>query len=130
MLSKNAEAVIEQGNALLPAVRSQSSYDLQEKASSLLLIVAKLAQERRVHEGLLLRASSVEKATYAQVFSGSTVKTVSEKQLQTEADEDVLKRHEEAGVIKNDIAYLTTMIDIYKNGHILYRNVMKDENQV
>ncbi len=130
MLSKNAEAVISQGNVLLPATRSASSYDLQEKASTLLLIVAKLAQERRSLEGLLLRASSVEKATYAKKFNTATAKAVSERQLLADTDEEVLQRHEEAGDIKKDIAYVSAMIDVFNNGHILYRNVMKDEGRV
>lgn len=129
-LSENAQSVINQGNELLPAKRASSSYDLQEKAATLLLITAKLAQERRVLEGLLLRASSVEKAIFAQTFSASTVKTVAEKQLQTEADFDVLLKHEETGDIKKDIAYVSAMVDIFTNGHILYRNIMKEENKV
>lgn len=129
-LSENAQKVIEEGNALLPAKRASSSYDLQEKAATLLLITAKLAQERRVLEGLLLRASSVEKATYAQVFNMATAKAVSERQLKADTDSSVLERKEEAGDIKKDIAYVSTMIDIFTNGHILYRNVMKDENKV
>jgi hypothetical protein len=129
-LSDNAQSVIEEGNALLPARRSSSSFDLQEKASTLLLITAKLAQERRVLEGLLLRASSVEKATYAQVFNAATAKAVSERQLKADTDSSVLERKEEAGDIKKDIAYVSAMIDIFTNGHILYRNVMKDENKV
>jgi hypothetical protein len=129
-LSSNAESVINQGNELLPARRSSSSFDLQEKASTLLLITAKLAQERRVLEGLLLRASSVEKATYAQVFNAATAKAVSERQLNADTDSSVLARKEEAGDIKKDIAYVSAMIDIFTNGHILYRNVMKDENKV
>ena len=129
-LSDNAQSVIEEGNALLPARRSSSSYDLQEKAATLLLITAKLAQERRVLEGLLLRASSVEKATYAQVFNAATAKAVSERQLKADTDSSVLERKEEAGDIKKDIAYVSAMIDIFTNGHILYRNVMKDENKV
>jgi hypothetical protein len=129
-LSENAQKVIDQGQELLPAKRSCSSYDLQEKAATLLLITAKLAQERRVLEGLLLRASSVEKATFAQKFSASTVKTVSEKQLQTEADTDVLQRHEETGDIKRDISYVSAMVDIFTNAHIMYRNIMKEENKV
>jgi hypothetical protein len=129
-LSENAQSVIEQGTDLLPAKRSASSYDLQEKASMLLLITAKLAQERRVLEGLILRASSVEKATYAQVFNAATAKAVSERQLKADTDEAVLERKEETGDIKKDIAYVSTMIDIFTNGHIMYRNIMKEENKV
>lgn len=129
-LSENAQSVIEQGQALLPAKRAASSYDLQEKAATLLLVTAKLAQERRVLEGLLLRAASVEKATYAQVFNTATAKAVSERQLKADTDSGVLLRHEETGDIKRDIAYVSAMIDIFSNGHVLYRTIMREEGKV
>jgi len=129
MLSKNAQAVIEQGNSLLPAKRVTDPFDLQEKSATLLLITAKLAMERRILEGLLLRAVSVEKATYAQSFDSIAVKTVGEKQLKTDAHVDVLKTKEETGDIKADVAYLTTMIDIFKNAHLLYRQNLKSFNE-
>lgn len=128
-LSDNAKSVINQGNELLPAKRSSTADELQEKASMLLLIVAKLAHERRALEGLFLRATSVEKAMYAQSYNVATGKTAQDKKVNTDADKDVLQAEEEAGGLKADISYVNTMVDVFKNGHVLYRQSMKDENQ-
>lgn len=129
MLSKNAQSVVEQGNALIPANKNANPYELQEKAATLLLIVAKLASERRSLESQLLRATSVEKAVYAQAYNNTTHKTAQDKKVNTDADKDVLQSEEEAGELKGDIAYVTTMIQVYNNAHLLYRQNLKSLNE-
>lgn len=129
MLSKNAQSVIEQGNALIPSNRNANPYELQEKAGTLLLIVAKLASERRRLEGELLRATSVEKAVYAQSYNSATGKTAQDKKVNTDADKDVLQSEIEAGELKGDVAYVSTMIQVYNNAHLLYRQNLKALNE-
>lgn len=129
MLSKNAQSVIEQGNALIPAAKNANPYELQEKAATLLLIVAKLAHERRALESQLLRSTSVEKAMYAQSYNGASGKTVKDKEVNTDANKDVLQSKEEAGELKGDIAYVSTMIQVYNNAHLLYRQNLKSLNE-
>lgn len=128
-ISKNAQSVIEQGNELIPSNRNSNPHELQDKASMLLLIVAKLAQERRMLEGQLLRATSVEKAVYAQSYNSATGKTAQDKKVNTDADRDVLQAEEEAGELKGDVTYITTMIQVYNNAHLLYRQNLKSLNE-
>jgi hypothetical protein len=127
MLSENARKVIEKGNDLLPSKSGASVHELQEKAATFLLTVAKLAQERRILEQALLKAQSIEKATYAQMFFQATAKTVAEKGTMTDADPNVLKTVEDVGNLKSAITYVVTSIDIFKNAHLLYRQSLRQE---
>lgn len=127
MLSKNAASVIEKANEMLPSLPGASLLDLQEKASQFLLTVAKLAQERRTLEQALLKAQSIEKATYAHVLFKTEAKTVKEKEIIADADPNVLQANEASGELKSDITYVATCIDIFKNGHLLYRQSLRSE---
>lgn len=127
MLSENALSIIEQGNALLPARQGDSSFTLEEKAAKLLLMMVKLASERRRLEHKLSKASSVEKAIFAKQLFSATVKTVQEKHAQAESSTEFTEAKEETNNLKADITYVSTCIDIYKNAHLLFRQKLRQE---
>jgi len=127
MLSKNATSVIEKANELLPSTAGVPVQELFDKAATFLLTVAKLASERRTLEQALLRAQSIEKATYASSLFKAEAKTIKEKEIITDADNDVLHAVEAVAEIKADITYVATCIDIFKNGHLLYRQSLRSE---
>lgn len=129
MISKNAVAVIEEANKILPARANDTAFNLSEKASKLLLVTAKLAHERRTCEHALLRASSVEKAEYAKAFSEAEAKTAKEREIKADASEKVLEAKEFVAELKSDITYITTHIDIYRNAHLLYRQELRQEKE-
>ena len=128
MISDNARSVIDDANTMLPSKRREDSTAVEEKAALLLLIQAKLAQERRVLEQALLKAVSLEKAEFASAFSSCMAKTVGEKSILTDAEPTVLVAKENVSEAKSDIAYLSACMDIYKNAHLLYRQMLRNED--
>lgn len=127
MLSKNAESVIEKGNELLPSKPGVPPQELFDKSATFLLTVAKLAHERRTLDQALLKAQSVEKATYAKALFRAEAKTVKEKEVLADADSAVIQSTEEVAELKSDITYVATCIDIFKNAHLLYRQSLRQE---
>lgn len=123
------EDLINRGMELLRHKRTTDTFELETKASSLLQITAELAQVRHTLEQALIKARSVERASAARSMFGTSEKTVTEKKLRAETDVEYTAAREDLEEIENNITYIRGMMDIFKDGHIFYRQILRLDNQ-
>lgn len=128
MDEETLQSVIEEGLAILASKRSLSPLQLSEKASRLLILAAKLAQFRNGLELELSKFLSLERVTYASVMSGVDKNAkVTEKKALIEADPSYIKSRELLEETQSSITYIKTMLDVLNNGHVLLRQLMKED---
>lgn len=113
--------------ALLPVAKSISYTEAERRAGEFLHIRAKIADWRHVFSEEKIRLLSLQTAVYAEEMSKGTSKTVTENKLVAEASAAYTKAREDLERIENDMAYLKTYDDIFKDSHIFYRQAAKGE---
>jgi hypothetical protein len=129
MDEETLQSVIEEGLAIISSKRGLSPLQLSEKAGKLLIIVAKLAQFRNYLEQELTKHSSLERVTYAQVMSQADKSAkVTEKKVLIESDSTYISSREKMEEIQSSITYVKTMIDVMNNGHVLFRQLMREDS--
>lgn len=126
MIAEDVEEVINKGLELLDHKKGMSTFDLETKASTLLVLTANLSAVKFELEQQKVKALSTERASSARSMSKSTGKTVTEKKLEAETDPEYVNSREELETLENEISYIKAMIDVFNNGHIFYRHVMKE----
>jgi len=119
--------LINRGMELLEHKRTTDTFQLETKASSLLQITAELAQVRHGLEQALIKARSVERASAAKSMFGTNEKTVTEKKLRAETDVEYTAAREDLEDIENNITYIKSMMEIFRDGHIFYRRLIKED---
>lgn len=126
MISEEVQVLIEEGLAALSRDKGLSPMDMEIRASSLLLCVASLAQYRNALEHGLVKSNSISTGAFASaIHTQDKGKNITEKKLLAESDPTYVSSREKAEETESDITYLKTMIDVFKDGHIMWRQFCK-----
>jgi hypothetical protein len=126
MVNEEVRKIIDTGLVLLDRTTASSQRDMEVRASSLLMIVAELSQERHELENEKIKASSTERGTFANAVHKAEGKNVTEKKLWAEAKPEYVQAKEALSAVDNDVAYLKAMIDVFMNGHVMWRQFSKE----
>lgn len=122
------EKLCEKGLEFLQHKRGIDTFELENKAAQLLTINAELSQTRLQLEYNLIKARSIERAEAARSMANSQGKTVTEKKLEFETDPPYVIAREALEKAEAEVSYIRTMYEIFTNGHIFFRNLLKDSN--
>lgn len=129
MLSEEVQDLIENGLAAITRDKGLSPMDMEIRASSLLLCVASLAQYRNGLEHGLVKSNSISTGAFAKaIHTQEKGKNITEKKLLAESDPTYVTSRESAEETESDITYLKTMIEVFKDGHIMWRGFCRNSD--
>lgn len=105
---------------------SKSLTEAPERATAFLIMVAILADEERATKEDKIRISTLVSASYAQAFARSPAKQVTEKKAEAENDATYSEMRESLEQCDAKISWLKTYIEIFNNGHLVYRQFSRE----
>ncbi len=123
------EKYIQAHLALLPESSIFTGPDATIRAASLLKAVAFLSAFRRNLMDNKVRGTTINTTIYNKVYSETKFPEkigVNEKKAQVEANPEYLKNSEEIEILENNIKYISSIIEVMNNGHLLLRQMAKD----
>ena len=80
-----------------------------------------LADHLKVLEDTKVKASTIEKATYAQVLLGASGKKVTEVKIIAQGDPAYSASRESVELIDAELNWTKKHFDIFNNAHIMFR---------
>lgn len=98
----------------------------RERSAKFLVIQALLSSHLKVLQDVKVKASTEEKATYAQAILSAGGKNVTENKIVAEADPQYSKTRETMELIDSEINWVKQHFDIFNNAHIMFRQYSKE----
>lgn len=95
--------------------------DSRNRAAKFLVIQCFLADHIKVLEDTKVKASTIEKATYAQVLLGASGKKVTEVKIIAQGDPQYAASRESVELIDAELNWTKKHFDIFNNAHIMFR---------
>lgn len=112
---------------LLNADNVISDREAQFRAGRFLEAQFHLSRGIRELASLLLKSKSLNEMTYTQLLTTDTSKNVTEKKAQAEANPTFISVRERFDEIEADIDNLQSLLRIFENAHVFYRQLSKGE---
>lgn len=126
-LQKEIDQIVHKYIELLPIEDSTLLAKSEIKASQFLLAIAKLAAIRDHLMNAKVQKDALKSVAYADAINNAPGTNVPTKQANAEATPSYLSAAEIVSIIDNQLSYTKTMIDVFNNAHLLYRNLLKGE---
>jgi hypothetical protein len=98
----------------------------RERSAKFLVLQALLSSHLKVLQDVKVKASTEEKATYAQSILRAGGKNVTENKIVAEADPQYSKTREAMELIDSEINWTKQHFDIFNNAHIMFRQYSKE----
>lgn len=127
MIAEEVRSLIGESLKNVARERGITTFEAEERASSFLIVTAELLKYIHYLDLKGIKAESVSTATYHKSMHLTDSKNVTEKKAAAEADPDYIKSREEAEEYSSDIKYLKGMVDIFKDAHIMWRQIAKED---
>lgn len=127
MLGEEVQTLIESGLAAISRDKGLSPMEMEIRASSLLLFVATLARVRNDLERTLIKQTSLSTGSYAKAVHAQEKGNITEKKLLAETDTTYIASREASEEIESDLTYLKTIIDVFRDGHIMWRMFIRSD---
>jgi hypothetical protein len=93
----------------------------RQRAAKFLIMQSILNDHLKLLEDVKVRASTAEKATYAQVLLGYAGKKVTEVKILAQGDPNYAQTRESVELIDSEINWTKKHFDIFNNAHIMFR---------
>jgi len=103
-----------------------SAQDARDRMSKFLLAQSSLMNILMEVDIELTKYSSVERATYSKLALSSGGKSITEKKLSVESDDDYIEAKESRDDMEAYRNYLKSYVKIFENAHIMFRQLSKD----
>ncbi len=107
----------------LVEIDSTSFSQSRERAAKFLVIQAHLANHLKTLDDVKVKASTIEKATYAQAMMRQTGKNVTENKINAEADVFYAAARESVELVDAEINWTKRHYDIFGNAHVMFRQI-------
>lgn len=127
MLSEEVRSLIEEGLKIVGRDKGVSQFEAEERASSLLIVAAELLKQKYNLENKAVKTSSIQKVSFSKSIHEATGANVTEKKLKAESNPVYIKDREESEELDNDVTYLKAIIELFKDAHIMWRQISKNE---
>ncbi|RLI54075.1 MAG: hypothetical protein DRP09_14030 [Candidatus Thorarchaeota archaeon] len=98
-----------------------------DRATRFLLIQASLADVKLGFEEELAKKNTLCDGYFHDALKNSEAKQVTEKKLDAGTDVDYAKSRENKEILEAEIKYLRTLMDIFGNAHVTYRQIAKGD---
>lgn len=107
---------------------SKNSYkEAMDRATKFLVIAAIVAEFKRDQREKLTKREALRDAFYSKAIQESEGKNITEKKSQVALNKDYSEHAEVCGVLEANISWCSTMIDIFNNAHVTYRQLAKGD---
>lgn len=126
-LQKEIDEIVHKYIELLPIEDSTLLAKSEVKASKFLLAIAKLAALRDKLMNAKIQKDALKSVAYADAINNAPGTNAPTKSANAEATPGYLSAAENVSMIDNQLSYTKTMIDLFTNAHLLYRNLLKGE---
>jgi len=127
MLSPEVRSLILKGKEALLRERTFSPYDMEERASGLLMVNAEIAQVVHAFEDRKVELKTLQECMLKESMDESVGKTVVERKLSAECNKKYISAREQYELLEADLSELKTLSKIFENAHIMWRQIMKPQ---
>lgn len=110
-------------NINLIEINRDAIIDAKNRAAKFLVIQAHLNDHLKLLEDVKVKASTEEKATYAQALMKQSGKNVTENKINAEADPDYTRAREAVELIGAEHNWTKRHYEIFENAHIMFRQI-------
>jgi hypothetical protein len=100
----------------------------RERAARFLVIQAHLANHMKILDDVKVKASTIEKATYAQAMMSQSGKNVTENKINAEADPNYAAARESVELVDAEINWTKRHYDIFGNAHVMFRQISMQQS--
>lgn len=100
--------------------------EARERAAKFLVIQAHLATHLKTLDDVKVKASTIEKATYAQALMSQAGKNVTENKINAEADPIYSQARETIELVDAEINWTKRHFEIFGNAHIMFRQISQE----
>lgn len=107
----------------LVEINSSAFTEARERAAKFLVIQAHLANHLKTLDDVKVKASTIEKASYAQALMGQSGKNVTENKINAEADPNYAQARESVELIDAEINWTKRHYEIFGNAHVMFRQI-------
>lgn len=107
----------------LVEINANAFVEARERAAKFLVIQAHLANHMKTLDDVKVKASTIEKATYAQAMMHQAGKNVTENKINAEADPEYAAAREAVELIDAEINWTKRHYDIFGNAHVMFRQI-------
>ena len=105
------------------AVTSYAIKEARERAAQFLVIQAHLSNHLKALDDVKVKASTSEKANYAQSLMSQSGKNVTENKILAEADPRYAAARESVELIDAEHNWTKRHFDIFGNAHVMFRQI-------
>ncbi len=95
--------------------------EAKDRAAKFLVVQAHLANHLKLLEDVKVKASTVEKASYAQALMSQSGKNVTENKINAEADPQYTLARESVELVDAEVNWTKKHYEIFGNAHIMFR---------
>jgi hypothetical protein len=123
MLSLEQLEVLVNSHIDLIEIDNHAFAQARERAAKFLVIQAHLASHLKVLEDVKVKASTIEKAQYAQSLMSQGGKNVTENKIMAEADPRYAGSRESVELVDSEINWTKKHFEIFGNAHVMFRQI-------
>lgn len=105
------------------AITSYAIQEARERAAQFLVIQAHLANHLKALDDVKVKASTNEKANYAQALMSQSGKNVTENKINAEADPQYANARESIELIDSEHNWTKRHYEIFGNAHVMFRQI-------
>lgn len=127
MLVEEVRSLIGESLKNVARERGITTLEAEERASSFLIVAAELLKYKHHLEQKLIKSNSLETVSYHKAIHEADGKNVTEKKVKAEANGDYILLREQTEEIQSDIAYLKAMVELFRDAHIMWRQIAKED---
>lgn len=125
-MSFDIKSFIEENIALLPSDKVLSQIEAQKRASKFLAVVAILAEQKHDLTNEKIKLQSLFSIATNESLKAAQGATVGARNADSEASAPYIEAREAVEEMDNNIGYVTTMIKVFTDAHILLRGMGKE----
>ncbi len=118
---------IQKNLPLLEHNRTTDSFELEERTSKLLVVVANLTSFVYDAESTLTEARAIEKALYSDISKQAPDDKYQSIKRFVETNPSYIEAQQFCAETENTLSYLTSMKEVFLNGHIMFRQFSRSQ---
>lgn len=104
-------------------INKNAFQEARERAAKFLVIQAHLANHLKEIDDIKVKASSIEKAQYAQSLLSQSGKNITENKILAEADPKYAASRESVELVESEINWTKKHYEIFGNAHVMFRQI-------
>lgn len=112
---------------LLDHSRTSDSFDLEDKTSKLLVVVANLNAFVYDLESTLTEARTIEKAIYSDVSKKAPDDKYQSIKRFVETNQSYIEAQQFCAETETSLKYVSSMKEVFLNGHIMFRQFSRSQ---